>query len=73
MARLSGKVLRHPVHEVEAEIGAAQEAQRVAAKDARKRLHKERHERHQQEVDAKIAELKAKAHPHKKETTAQST
>ncbi len=73
MARLSGKVLRHPVNEVEAEIAAAQEAQRVAAKDARKRLHKERHEQHQEKVDAKIEELKAKLHRHQKETTAQST
>ena len=73
MARLSGKVLRHPVHEVEAEIAAAEEAQHAAAKDARKRLHKERHEQHQEEVDAKIEELKAKLHRHQKETTAQST
>src|SRR5271166_5515669 len=73
MARLSGKVLRHPVNEVEAEIAAAQEAQQIAAKDARKRLHKERHEQHQEKVDAKIEELKAQLHRHQKETTAQST
>jgi len=73
MARLSGKVLRHPVNEVEAEIAAAEEAQHAAAKDARNRLHKERHEQHQEKVDAKIEELKAKLHRHQKETTAQST
>jgi hypothetical protein len=61
------------IAEVEAEIAAAQETQQIAATDARKRLHKERHEQHQQEVDAKIAELKTKLRPHKKETTAQST
>jgi hypothetical protein len=72
MARLSGKVFRRPVHEVE-EIAAAQEPQQIAAKDARKRLHKERHEQHQKEIDAKIEELKAKLRPHKKETPAQST
>jgi len=72
MARLSGKVFRRPVHEVEAEIAAAQEAQQIAAGDARKRLHKERHEQHQKEIDAKIEELKAKL-PHKKEAPAQST
>ena len=73
MARLSGKVFRRSVHEVEAEIAAAQEAQQIAAKDARERLHKERHEQHQKEIDAKIAELKAKLRPHKRETPAQST
>ncbi len=73
MARLSGEVSRHPVHEVEAEIAAAEETQHEAARDARKRLHKERHEQHQKEIDAKIEELKAKLHRHKKETTAQST
>jgi len=73
MARLSGKVLRRPVHEVESEIAAAEEAQKIAAKDAREQLHKERHEQHQHDVDAKIEELKAKLHRHKKETAAQST
>ena len=73
MARLSGKVLRRPVHEVESEIAAAEEAQKIAAKDAREQLHKERHEQHQKEIDAKIEELKAKLHRHQKETTAQST
>ncbi len=73
MARLSGKVLRHPVNEVEAEIAAAEEPQHAAAKDARKRLHKESHEQHQEKVDAKIAQLKAKLPRHQKETTAQST
>src|SRR5271165_245255 len=72
MARLSGEVLRHPVREVEAEIAAAEDAQHAAVKDARKRLHKERHEQHQKEIDAKIEELKAKL-PHKKEAPAQST
>jgi len=73
MARLSGEVFRHPVQEVEAEIAAAEEVQQKAAADARKRLHKERREQHQKEVDAKMEELKAKLHRQKKETTAQST
>ena len=72
MARLSGTVLRRQVHEVEAEIAAAEEAQHQAATEARKRLHKERKEQHQKEIDAKIGELKAKVRPQKKETTAQS-
>ncbi|HME02296.1 MAG TPA: DUF1269 domain-containing protein [Solirubrobacteraceae bacterium] len=72
MARLSGTVLRRQVHEVEAEIAAAEEAQHQAATEARKRLHKERHEQHQKEIDAKIEELKAKLPSHKKQTTAQS-
>ncbi len=73
MARLSGKVLRRSVHEVEAEIAAAQEAQQIAAEGARERLHKDRHEQHQKEIDAKIAELKTKLHPHKKQTPTQSS
>ncbi len=73
MVRLSGKVFRRPVHEVEAEIASAQEAQQIAANHARKRLHKERHEQHQKEIDAKIEELKAKVRPRRKEVPAQST
>jgi uncharacterized membrane protein len=68
MARLSGKVFRRPVHEVEAEIAAAQEAQQIVAKDARKRLHKERHEQHQKEIEAKIADLKAKLPRHREDS-----
>jgi hypothetical protein len=49
---------------VEAEIAAAEEAQRKAKKEARAHLREERKEKHKADVDAKIAELKAKLPRH---------
>ena len=76
----SGRVLRQDVRDVEAEIAAAEEAQREAKKKARKRLREERHEKHKAEVEAKIAELKAKlprhhedSGKHEKESAAPAT
>lgn len=66
MARLGGSVLRRSVDEVEAEIAAAEKAQREAKKEARKELRKARHEKHKEETHAKVEELKAKLHRHKK-------
>jgi uncharacterized membrane protein len=60
MAARSGAVLRRDVHDVEAEIAAAEEAQREAKKQARKRLMEERQDKQKSAVEAKIAELKAK-------------
>lgn len=65
MARLDGTVLRRPVPDVEAEISAAEEAQREAKHKARKELRKARHEKHQEAVHAKIADLQEKLHHHK--------
>jgi uncharacterized membrane protein len=65
MARLDGDVLRRPVADVEAEIAAAEDAQREARKKARKELHDARHKKHKEEIDAKLAELKAKLPGHK--------
>ncbi len=65
MANLGGTVVRRPVGEVEAEIAAAEEAQREAKKKARKELREARHEKHKGQVDAKLAELKAKLPGHK--------
>ncbi len=60
--RLNGKVLRLPLFDVEAEIAAAEEAQRAAKQEARKRLHEQRREERKEKVQAKIAELKSKLH-----------
>ena len=47
--RLNGTVLRVPLTDVEAEIAAAEEAQRAAKKAARKKLHEERRDERQGE------------------------
>ncbi len=60
--RLNGKVLRLPLFDVEAEIAAAEEAQRAAKAEARKKLHEERREERKEKVQEKIAELKSKLH-----------
>jgi uncharacterized membrane protein len=66
MQRLSGTVVRRSVDDVEAEIAAAEEAQREAKHKARKELRKARHEKNEAAVHAKIADLKAKLHLDKK-------
>ncbi len=48
---------------MEAEIAAAEEAQRKARKVAQKQLREERLQKHKAEVDSKIAQLKAKLTP----------
>jgi uncharacterized membrane protein len=60
--RLNGTVLRLPLADVEAEIAAAEEAQRAAKNEARKKLREARREERKEKVQAKIAELKAKLH-----------
>ena len=60
MASRPGTVLRRDVHDVEAEIAAAELAQREASREARKRLWEERRQRQRSEVEAKVAEMKAK-------------
>jgi uncharacterized membrane protein len=64
MARLGGTVLRRPVADVEAEIAAAQKAQRDAQLAATKELARGRVERSEDQVRAKMDELKAKL-PHR--------
>jgi uncharacterized membrane protein len=63
MADLGGTVVRRPVADVEAEIAAAEDAERKAEYEARKEMDRARRERSKAAVDAKIAELKAKR-PH---------
>lgn len=60
MSARPGTVLRRDVRDVEAEIAAAERAQRAASKEARKRLWEERRQRQGAEVETKVAELKAK-------------
>ena len=60
MSRLGGTVARRPVAEVEAEIAAAEEAERKAKHEARKQLIDTRRAQSKAAVDAKLDELKAK-------------
>jgi cell pole-organizing protein PopZ len=62
MERLGGTVLRRSLDDVEAEITAAEDAQRAAKQAARKRLHEQRREQRKEKVQQKIAELKSKLH-----------
>ena len=72
MAHLRGTVVRRSAADVEAEIAAAEDAQREAKQKARKELREARHKKHKDEVDAKMAELKAKLHPKQKAATRSS-
>jgi uncharacterized membrane protein len=64
MARLGGTVLRRSMDDVEAEIAAAEDAQRAAKKAARKQLREQRRAQAKEKIHAKIEELKAKLHRH---------
>jgi uncharacterized membrane protein len=68
MAGLGGTVMRRPADEVEAEIAAAEHAQREAKRAARKELLRAHHEKHMEHIREKIAELMAKLHRHKATT-----
>ena len=65
MKHLGGTVLRRWVGDVEAEIAAAEKAQRKARLEARKELLEARHHTHVETVRAKTEELKSKLRPHK--------
>jgi hypothetical protein len=62
MAGVGGTVARRSVADVEAEIAAAEDAERKAKQEARKELHRQRREHDKAAVDAKVAELKAELH-----------
>ena len=62
MARLGGEIMRRPVVDVEAEIAAAQEAERNAKREARKELQQARLEKGKEDAHAKVEELKSKLH-----------
>jgi uncharacterized membrane protein len=65
MASLGGTVLRRSGIDVRAEIAATEEAQREAKKKARKELREARKKKDKDEVDAKLAAMKAKLGRHK--------
>jgi uncharacterized membrane protein len=65
MADLGGTVLRRSAADVEAEVAAAEEAQREAKKKAREELRDARQKKQKEEIDAKVADLKAKLHRQK--------
>jgi uncharacterized membrane protein len=60
MSELAGTVLRRSVEDVEAEIAAADEAQRAAKREARAKLRTERREHFSAQARAKVDALKAK-------------
>ena len=60
VSQLGGEMVRRPLDEVEAEIAAAEEAQRAAKAEARKKLRDERRAEHKDKVEKKVAELKSK-------------
>jgi uncharacterized membrane protein len=64
IADLGGTVVRRSLDDVEAEIAAAEDAQRKAKRAARKRLHEQRHEQLKEKIHAKVEELKAKLRRH---------
>jgi uncharacterized membrane protein len=66
MARLGGTVLRRPVEDVEAEVAAAEEAQRHAKREAARELRRARRERDREHAQATIEQLKAKLGHHDK-------
>ena len=62
MSDLNGTVVRRSVADVEAEIAAAESAERKAKHEARKELVRERQEHNKTAVQTKLEELKAKLH-----------
>jgi uncharacterized membrane protein len=66
MANLGGTVLRRSAGDVQAEVAAAEEAQREAKKQARKELRDARRKKQKAEIDAKLADLRAKLDRQKK-------
>lgn len=66
MAHLGGTVMRRPAAEVELELASAEDAQREAKKKAREELRDARNKKRKEDVDAKLADLKAKLPGHKK-------
>jgi uncharacterized membrane protein len=72
MAGLGGTVLRRPVDEVEAEMAAAEKAEREAKREANKELMRGRREHTKEQAQTKVQELKAKLSHRDKTATAGS-
>jgi uncharacterized membrane protein len=64
MAGLGGSVLRRPVADVEAEIAAAEQAQREAQRQATKELLRGRREHSKEQIHARVEQLKSKLPRH---------
>jgi uncharacterized membrane protein len=62
MTDLGGTIARRPVVEVEAEVAAAEDAERKAKREARNELNRAHRARDKTAVNAKLDELKAKLH-----------
>ena len=62
MSDLGGTVARRPMAEVEAEIAAAEDAERKAKREARKELNRAHRESDKAAVNAKLDAMKAKLH-----------
>jgi uncharacterized membrane protein len=60
MARLGGTVLRRTVEDVEAEVAAAEKAQRQAKREGARELRRARRERNKEHAQATIEQLKAR-------------
>jgi len=58
--QLGGTVVRRPAEDVEAEIAAAEDAQRAAKMAARKHLQEQRRAQAKERIQEKLAELRAK-------------
>jgi uncharacterized membrane protein len=65
-ANLGGTVVRRSAADVEAEVAAAEDAQRAAKSKAREELRDARRKKQKEEIDAKLADLRAKLNRHKK-------
>ena len=59
MSDVGGTIARGPLADVEAEIAAAEDAERKAKREARKELHRAHRDRDKAAVNAKVEELKA--------------
>jgi uncharacterized membrane protein len=70
MASLGGTVVRRPVEEVEAEIAAAEHAQRAAKREARKELLETKRSRAKDEIRRIVDALKQRAHALRKRVQA---
>ena len=68
MAAYGGTVLRRPVDDVEAEVAAIEQAERKAAREARRELLQARREHDRDAVQAKVEQLKAKLAHQRDET-----
>jgi len=66
MANLGGTLVRRSAADVQAEVAAAEEAQREAKKKAREELRDARHKKQKEAVDAKLADLRGKLSRQKK-------